>query len=84
MFSLLRILDFALVWGESLLGHKRANMKTTERKLLADSRDDLVKARVTKRMKQQVVDAAIREGMSPAEAVRQAVNEWLKRAAKVA
>lgn len=66
------------------MGHKRPDMKTTERKLLADSRDDLVKARVTKRMKQQVVEAAIREGMSPAEAVRQAVNEWLKRGVTVA
>ena len=55
-------------------------MKTGERKLLTDARDELVKARVTKSIKDQVVAEASRRGQSPAEAVRQAITEWLRNA----
>ena len=47
-------------------------------------RDELLKARVSRQIKQQFLEEALAQGLSPSEAVRQAVAAWVKRAKRAA
>lgn len=47
-------------------------------------REDLVKARVSSRLKKQFTDAAAAQGRKPSEALREAMAEWVQRVGKAA
>lgn len=56
-------------------------MKTKREKT---TRDEVLKARVSKSFKELVEETAVARGQTPSEAMRQALREWVHRPSQVA